>query len=69
MFVPKIDFSKEPYKSMVDLKDPERSKKLIQVIVSLIGPPDENGKFKFTKEQIMKLNQQFFGNFNRNLLN
>lgn len=69
MFVPKIDFSKEPYKSMVDLKDPERSKKLIQVIVSFIGPPDENGKFKFTKEQLMKLNQQFLGKFNRDFLN
>jgi hypothetical protein len=64
MFVPIIDFTKEPYKNMIDPKDPEKSKKIIQVIVSLIGPPDENGKFKFTKDQLIQLNQHFFYNPN-----
>lgn len=56
-----IDFSKEPYKSMVDSNDPEYSKQAIRVLVSLIGVPNEKGTFRFTQEELNILNQKVFG--------
>lgn len=56
-----IDFSKEPYKSMVDPSDPENSKQAIRAFVSLIGEPNEEGTFRFTQEELNILNQKLFG--------
>ncbi len=59
-----IDFSKEPYKSMVDPADPEYSKKMIRTIVSFVGEPDKNGNFKISKEEIDNITQKYFGSSN-----
>lgn len=56
-----IDFTKEPYKSMVDPSDPENSKHAIRAFISLIGQPNEKGTFRFTQEELNILNQKVFG--------
>ena len=61
---PDIDFTKEPYKSMVDQTDPEYSKRMIRTIVSFVGEPDEKGNFKITKEDLDNMNQMNFGHGN-----
>lgn len=59
-----IDFTQEPYKSMVDPKDPEFSKRIIKFLVGKVGEPDEKGNFKIAKAEFDDLIQKFLGGMN-----
>jgi hypothetical protein len=59
-----IDFTKEPYKSMVDPKDPEFSKRIIKFLVGKVGEPDNKGNFKITKERFYELTQEYLAKMN-----
>lgn len=59
-----IDFSKEPYKSMIDPEDPEYSKRLIRTIVSFVGEPDANGNFKISRREVDELTRKYLSSLN-----
>jgi hypothetical protein len=58
----KIDFSKEPYKSMVDQEDQEYSKRMITFLVNKVGEPDEKGNFRISVEDAEKFQKEVFNN-------
>lgn len=59
-----IDFTKEPYKSMVDPEDAEFYKRLIKFLVRKVGEPDDKGNFKITKERFNELTQEYLAMMN-----
>jgi hypothetical protein len=53
-----VDFTKEPYKSMVDQEDPEYSKRMISFLVNYFGEPDEKGNFRISIEEAEKIQKE-----------
>ena len=50
--IDEIDFTQEPYKSMVNPDDVEYSKQAIRAMVIILGEPDEKGIFRISKEEV-----------------
>jgi hypothetical protein len=55
-----VDFTKEPYKSMVDPEDQEYSKRMITFLVNKVGEPDEKGNFRISVEDAEKFQKELF---------
>lgn len=56
----KINYDKEPYRSMIDKNDIEGSKKMIEMMVKFLGKPDEKGNFRMEINDFPSIKERIF---------